>query len=132
MGTIDSHGSADCTGMRSATSALTTGASASITGPGIIPIRKHRVAKMNMAASDQRSTSCAPAEMVVRGRPRNVTPNALTKQAAASAADNASIAPTAGTISLIPHDGTSGLRRIAWKLSHSETKPLNGGNAEID
>ena len=67
----------------------------------------------------------------MRGRPRKVTPNALTKQAAASAADNASITPTAGTISLMPQDGTSGLRRIAWKMSHSETKPLSGGSAEI-
>ena len=60
-----------------------------------------------------------------------MTPNALTKQAAASAADRASIAPTAGTISLMPQDGTSGLSRIAWKVSHSETKPLSGGSAEI-
>ena len=102
-----------------------------MTGPGMIPMTRHRPVKMNMAASDQRSTSCAVAAMVVRGRPRKLTPNALTKQAAASAADNASIAPTAGTISLTPHDGTSGLKRIAWKVSHSETKPLSGGNAEI-
>ena len=58
-------------------------------------------------------------------------PNALTKQAAASAADSASSAPTAGTRIFSPHDGKSGLSRIAWKVSHSETKPLSGGSAEI-
>ena len=66
-----------------------------------------------------------------RGRPRKVTPNALTKQAAASAAESASSAPTAGTISLRPHCGSCGLTRIAWKVSHSDTKPLSGGSAEI-
>ncbi len=58
-------------------------------------------------------------------------PNALTKQAAASAADSASSAPTAGTRIFRPHCGSSGLSRIAWKVSHSETKPLSGGSAEI-
>ena len=67
----------------------------------------------------------------MRGRPRKVTPKALTKQAAASAADSASMAPTAGTMSFRPHDGSAGLSRIAWKVSHSETKPLSGGSAEI-
>jgi hypothetical protein len=37
----------------------------------------------------------------------------LTKQAAASAADSASMAPTAGTISFKAHDGSSGLSKIA-------------------
>ena len=58
-------------------------------------------------------------------------PNALTKQAAASAADSASSAPTAGTRNFRPQCGSSGLSRIAWKVSHSETKPLSGGSAEI-
>jgi len=44
------------------------------TGPGMIPMTRHRPVKMNMAASDQRSTSCAVAAMVVRGRPRKLTP----------------------------------------------------------
>ena len=73
--------------------------------------------------------ACAAAG--VRGRPRKVTPKALTKQAAASAADSASSAPTAGTRIFSPHCGRSGLSRIAWKVSHSETKPLSGGSAEI-
>ena len=67
----------------------------------------------------------------VRGRPRKATPKALTKQAAASAADSASMAPTAGTMILRPQDGSAGLSRIAWKVSHSETKPLSGGSAEM-
>ena len=37
--------------------------------------------------------AAAAAAAGVRGRPRNVTPKALTKQAAASAADSASSAP---------------------------------------
>ena len=58
-------------------------------------------------------------------------PKALTKQPAASAADSASMAPTAGTRNFSTHCGSFGLSRIAWKVSHSETKPLNGGSAEI-
>ena len=71
------------------------------------------------------------AAAALRGRPRKVTPNALTKQAAASAAESASSAPTAGTRNFNPHDGSCGLSRMAWKVSHSETKPLSGGSAEI-
>jgi len=58
-------------------------------------------------------------------------PNALTKHAAASAAERASRAPTAGTRNFRSHCGNAGLRRIAWNVSHSETNPLNGGSAEI-
>ena len=58
-------------------------------------------------------------------------PKARTKQAAASAAASASSAPTAGTSSFSPHCGSCGLSRIAWKVSHSETKPFSGGSAEI-
>src|SRR5262249_8529708 len=41
------------------------------------------------------------------------------------------VAPTAGTKSLRPQEGSWGLTRIAWKVSHSDTKPLSGGSAEI-
>ena len=58
-------------------------------------------------------------------------PNALTKHAAASAADSASSAPSAGIAIFRPHCGRSGCSRIAWKVSHSETKPFSGGSAEI-
>ena len=55
----------------------------------------------------------------------------MTKQAAASAAPSAKVAPTAGTRNLSGHCGSCGLIRIAWKVSHSETKPLSGGSAEM-
>ena len=84
-----------------------------------------------MAASELRSVSCAAAAAGVRGRPRKLTPNALTKHAAANAADSASSAPTAGTRNFNPHDGNCGLSRMAWNVSHSDTKPLSGGSAEI-
>ena len=84
-----------------------------------------------MAASEARSVSCAAAAAGVRGRPRKVMPKARTKQAADSAAPSASMAPTAGTSSLRPHCGSAGLSRMAWNVSHSETKPLSGGSAEM-
>ena len=96
-----------------------------------MPASRQMAAKASMAASEARSTSCACAATDVRGRPRKVTPKALTKQAAASAAESASMAPTAGTMILRPQEGSAGLSRIAWKVSHSETKPLSGGSAEM-
>ncbi len=96
-----------------------------------MPATRQSAAKQNIAASEKRSVSCARSAAGVRGRPRNVTPKALTKQAAASAADIASNAPTAGTRNFSPQDGSCGLSRIAWNVSHSETKPLSGGNAEM-
>src|ERR1700730_13853126 len=92
---------------------------------------RQSAARTNIAVSDQRSGSAACAEADVRGRPRKVTPKALTKQAAASAADNASNAPTAGTRNFNPHAVSCGLSRIAWNVSHSDTKPLKGGKAEM-
>src|SRR5216683_600802 len=82
-------------------------------------------------ASEKGSASPAFATTGDRGRPRKVTPKALTKHAAASAADNASTAPTEGTRIFRPHCGSAGLKRMAWKVSHSETKPLSGGSAEM-
>ena len=67
----------------------------------------------------------------LRGRLRKVMPKNLTKHAAASAAARASIAPTAGTMIFNAHCGRSGLCSTAWNINHSETKPLNGGSAEI-
>ena len=58
-------------------------------------------------------------------------PKALTKQAAARAAESASSAPTAGMRNFRPQDGSCGLCRMAWKVSHSETKPFSGGSAEM-
>src|SRR5260221_7332696 len=86
---------------------------------------------MNMAESEYRSPSCAASAAGLRGRPRKVMPNALTKHAAANAAARANMAPTAGTIIFRAHCGRSGLCSTPWKISHSETKPLNGGRAEV-
>src|SRR6516164_2096989 len=108
-----------------------TGAKASMKTPGRMPATRHRAARMYMAASEKRSVSCADFAASVRARPRKLTPKALTKQAAARAADSASSAPTAGTRNFSPHDGSCGLSRIAWKVSHSDAKPLSGGSAEI-
>ncbi len=58
-------------------------------------------------------------------------PKARTKHAAASAATSAMIAPTAGVSSFSVHCGNCGLSRMACSISHSETKPLSGGSAEI-
>src|SRR5215471_8214929 len=118
-------------GMLTPTKALATGASASIKMPGSTPATRHKADRKNIAASELRSVSHAVAAAELRARPRKLTPKALTKQAAASAAESASNAPTAGTRNLRPQDGSCGLNRIAWKVSHSETKPLSGGNAEI-
>ena len=51
-------------------------------------------------------------------------PNALTKQAAARAAESASMAPTVGTRNFRPQEGSCGLSKMAWKVSHSETKSI--------
>ena len=58
-------------------------------------------------------------------------PKTRTKQAATSAAVNASNVPTAGTRIFNPHCGRTGLMKTAWNASHSETKPFNGGSAAI-
>ena len=55
--------------------------------PGRMPASRHSAAKANIAPIENRSTSFACSAAFVRGRPRKVTPNALTKHAAASAAD---------------------------------------------
>ena len=61
--------------------------------PGRMPATRQSAAKKNIAASENRSVSRARSAAGVRARPRKVTPNALTKQAAASAAESASSAP---------------------------------------
>src|SRR6202171_3057249 len=131
IGTIESQGSLAWIGMRPPRISVVIGESASITSPGKIPASRQSAARMNMAESEYRSTSSAASAASLRGRPRNVTPNALTKHAAAKAAARASSAPTAGTMIFSAHCGSWGLCNTAWKISHSETKPLNGGSAEI-
>src|SRR6185312_6751831 len=107
------------------------GANASMKRPGNTPATRQSAARKYIAASALLPVSCALAAAGVRARPRKLMPKALTKQAAASAADNASNAPTAGTRNFNPQEGNCGLNNMAWKVSHSETNPLSGGNAEI-
>src|SRR4051795_12717997 len=102
-----------------------------MTKPGRIPANTQSATKNSIAANEAWSVSWAVPTVADRARPRKVTPNALTKQAAAKAAARASIAPIAGTRSFNPHCGRSGLSRIAWKINHSEAKPFSGGSAEI-
>src|SRR5204862_1798098 len=125
-----SQGSRDCTGRRAPSSNFMTGASASITKPGKTPARRQSSASSNIATCDQPSVSRASAAAVERDLPRKVIPKAFTKQVAASAAAQASVAPTAGTISLGTHCGSWGLSSIAWNVSHSDTKPLKGRSEE--
>ena len=52
-------------------------------------------------------------------------------EAAARAAESASSAPTAGMRNFRPQAGICGLCKMAWKVSHSDTKPFSGGSAEM-
>src|ERR1700722_3006414 len=58
--------------------------------------------------------------------------NIFTKQVTARAAVNARPAPHNANTILTPTDESSALRRNVWSVSHSLTKPLNGGNAAIE
>ena len=55
----------------------------------------------------------------------------LTKQAAARAAASASSAAAIGMIARSTPFFSTGACNAVWNVSHSETKPLNGGSAEI-
>src|SRR5260221_14583821 len=103
IGTIDIRGTAAWGGIVPPVNMSVTDESASMTKPGSTPARKQTAASTNIAVRENVSTSAAAFAAGERGRPRNVTPNALTKQAAASAAERASSAPAAGTVSLRPH-----------------------------
>ena len=74
IGTIESHGSLAWIGMRPPRISVVIGESASITSPGRIPASRQSAARMNMADSEYRSTSCAVSAAGLRGRPRKVTP----------------------------------------------------------
>ena len=132
IGTIVSHLSPVCCGSCAPTSIWTTGRErideVARQDPGDETQGDQHEHRASAKRHPLRARRCAT---LVRGRPRNVMPNAFTKQAAASAAESASRAPIAGARNLSTHCGSWGLSRIAWKVSHSETNPLNGGSAEI-
>src|SRR5438445_79988 len=69
IGAIESQASLAWIGMRPPRISSVIGDSASITGPGRIPANRQSVARMNMAASEHRSTSCAASAARLRGRP---------------------------------------------------------------
>ncbi len=85
-----------------------------------------------MPACIQPSTSFASAATSLRAWPRNTTPNTLTKQVAASAPAKASMAAENGTIAINSAPPICGAIKAVWNVSHSDTKPLNGGRAEIE
>ena len=114
------------------TSAATTGASASMNRPGQDAGEQaerredeHRGEREAVdllraprppACAGGRGTRCRRPS---RSRPRRAPPTAPAARR------------PPGTSSFSPHCGSCGLSRIAWKVSHSETKPLSGGSAEI-
>ena len=100
-----------CVGIRPPTKLFTTGARASMNRPGKTPATRHSAASANIAVREKRSVSRALSAAFVRGRPRKVMPNALTKHAAASAAESASSAPTAGANIFSPKTATAGPTR---------------------
>src|SRR5271165_2133978 len=113
IGAIESHAIPACAGIRPPTAPLTAGDRASMNKPGNTPATRQRAASENIAASAKRLLSRAFLAASVRGRPRNVIPNALAKHAAASAAESASSAPTAGANILSTQDDKIGLSRMA-------------------
>src|SRR5208337_259028 len=112
-GAIDSQAIDDWVGIWAPIATCVAGLTASIAWPGKTPARRHSVARIAIVASAKRSASRARSAASVRGRPRKVMPNALQKQAAASAADSASTAPTAGANIFSTQDGNSGLNNMA-------------------
>jgi hypothetical protein len=81
----------------------------------------------NIGAGD--SVACSAWDE--RGRPRKVTPKALTKQAAASPPVSASMEAAKAAASPEAPPSRTPPRSSAWNVSHSETKPLSGGRPEI-
>src|SRR5258708_19698578 len=118
------QGSVDCGVSREPTSIWVTGLMLSMTKPGNTPASRHNAANTSIALRDQRSVSRAVVAASERERPRNVIPNALTKHAAASAAEQASVAPTAGTRSLGTHYGSYRLNQIDFNQTHPLTNPF--------
>ena len=132
IGTSDSQATEDWCGMCPPSTLCTTGAIASMTKPGKMPAsrqssgqRKHdaqrksigllRLRRGGAAGAAQKGDTEDPHET------RRGQRDGKRQQRADRRNDRASS----------PHCGSSGLSRIAWKVSHSEAKPLNGGSAEI-
>src|SRR5207249_2921351 len=67
-----------------------------------------------------------------RAIPRKPMAKALTKQVTASAAVSANATPHKANAILTGVEVSSALRNSACRVSHSLTKPLNGGSAEME
>ncbi len=77
-------------------------------------------------------TSSASRACALRGMARNEIPKALAKQAIASTPVSASMAAPIGSMIFIRMSGIWKLKKRLWNVSHSLTKPLLGGSAEIE
>ena len=88
-----------------------------------------RAARAASAHQMSLGRAAAPSD---RGMPRKPIAKTLAKQVTASPAVNASRAPEIANIILIGVEDRTADRRIVCNVSHSLTKPLSGGNAEID
>ena len=100
--------------------------------PGRMPASRHSAANTNIAASENRSVSLR----LLGGRLSRAA-----EKRHAEGLDEAGggerrrereqRARPPAPVNFSPHCGSCGLSRIAWNVSHSETKPLSGGSAEI-
>src|SRR3989344_4116344 len=96
------------------------------------PKRSVRSARKAMGTLIKRSLSCTFSCVSARGRARNVVPNALTKHAAARPPVRAREAALARKI-IFEKTGSAAMpAKRLWKVSHSLTKPLNGGRPEME
>src|SRR5438445_303799 len=79
IGTMESQPAPTCCGMLAPIRLLAMGASASMKKPGRMPAIRQIAARRYIADKEYLSISCAVAAAGVRGRPRKLTPKALTK-----------------------------------------------------
>ena len=110
----------------------TTGASASTTSPGRIPARMHSVARAIMVPRQKASTSAADLAAGATWSAQKGDAERLDEagggqrcrqgEGGADGGDEDQLSPTCGE---------RRTEKIAWKVSHSETKPLSGGSAEM-
>src|ERR1035437_1106526 len=103
------------------------------TWPAASPRPTHVAARRPIATLAGSVVSCAAPAAAVRGRPRNVTPVALTKQATARAVVRAR-APIVAAAANLAIGSTAPLPAAPnrpWNVSHSLAKPFSGGSPLI-
>ena len=99
--------------------------------PGNTPASRQSAAKANIAPSEKRSTSCALGRRLAARPAEEGHAEGLDEAGRGQRRRKRQQRADRRHQNLRPHCGTSGLTRIAWKVSHSETKPLSGGSAEM-